>query len=106
MRRSISLTVAVLVGGLLLSSCARDSGSQDAGATSCRRQPGDHRSPGSELRRKEEVVDMAISLWVIVVVACCAPCAKGMATVVRWSRNVTLRQPCNKPGWAPSLAEV
>jgi len=31
MRRSICLTVAVLVGGLLLSSCARDSGSEDAG---------------------------------------------------------------------------
>ena len=29
MRRSISLTVAVLVGGLLLSSCARDSDSED-----------------------------------------------------------------------------
>jgi dienelactone hydrolase len=29
MRRSISLTIAVLVGGLLLSSCARDSGSED-----------------------------------------------------------------------------
>ena len=29
MRRSIALTVAVLVGGLLLSSCARDSGSED-----------------------------------------------------------------------------
>ena len=29
MRRSISLTVGVLVGGLLLSSCARDSGSED-----------------------------------------------------------------------------
>ena len=31
MRRSIALTVAVLVGGLLLSSCARDSGSEGAG---------------------------------------------------------------------------
>jgi dienelactone hydrolase len=29
MRRSISLSVAVLVGGLLLSSCARDSGSEE-----------------------------------------------------------------------------
>ena len=31
MRRSISLTVAVLVGGLLMSSCGEDSGSEDGG---------------------------------------------------------------------------
>jgi dienelactone hydrolase len=31
MRRSISLTVAVLVGGLLMSSCGGDSGSEDGG---------------------------------------------------------------------------
>jgi hypothetical protein len=30
---------------------------------------------------------MAMSLWVIVVVACCALCAKGIATAVRWSRE-------------------
>jgi hypothetical protein len=49
---------------------------------------------------------MAISLWVIVVVACCSLCAKGIATAVRWPRNVTLRQPCTKTERAPSSAEV
>jgi hypothetical protein len=60
---------------------------EDVGATSCRRQPSDHPSLGCERRRKGGVVDMAISVWAIVVVACCALCAKGIKTAVRRSRE-------------------
>jgi hypothetical protein len=33
------------------------------------------------------MVDMAIALWVIVVVACCILCAWGLATAARRSRE-------------------
>jgi hypothetical protein len=33
------------------------------------------------------MVDMAIALWVIVVVACCVLCAWGLATAPRRSRE-------------------
>jgi hypothetical protein len=56
MRRSISLTVAVLVGGLLLSTCARDSGSEDGELAARaddligRRSRSGSRLPGSSAR--------------------------------------------------------
>ena len=42
---------------------------------------------GSERRLEGKVVDMAIALWVIAVVACCVLCAWGLATAVRRSRE-------------------
>lgn len=42
---------------------------------------------GLSAGEKEGAVDMAIALWVIVVVACCILCAWGLATAARRSRE-------------------
>ena len=36
---------------------------------------------------REGAVDMAVALWVIVVVACCVLCAWGLSTAARRSRK-------------------